>query len=467
MLWLLACADCPSFDQIEIEDPWGYLEAGQEEEIWTAIHDFAAWTGRDGVCVGTIEVWRDATGDPAGRFSDWQDRISVEVGVEGDETRRIVQHELCHALDAQEGISEAHPELFPFESVPESELRRTERLRRREAFAEACEDVPTDFSLLEAAWTACGGGPGSYATRYFLRNHVFPGYPAMEVAIAPLELHWKEQARRGLSPLVGGIYDAELVGDDLVVLAEYYSWFDERYESAAIRLPGDPSTPASGGIFEHGPWTLAVAPDGTTYLAIGAEQAPDRIEGGLYRLSEDGTLSPVPGGPVLDSVEGMAIDDEALWISGEAYLTPAVCGLEPDSGAYCGENRVLSWDPATGKVDEYETARAIVTPTGVELTDYETWDIPALGVSWLRADLAWGGWYLTEQLRVFQVATGGVATLDVATGEWAVAGCGGIWPTEEETTRGLRMAPDGRAALLDVSEPFTIAYSLLTTTASP
>ena len=52
-------------------------------------------------------------------------------------------HELCHAVDIHEGLSEQEPELFPGDEVPEEHYRSATE-QRVEDFARVCDGGPKD-----------------------------------------------------------------------------------------------------------------------------------------------------------------------------------------------------------------------------------------------------------------------------------------------------------------------------------
>lgn len=51
VLLLVACARCPTFEEMEVTDPDSVGDEGLVAEIEGAVADFQAWTGREGVCV--------------------------------------------------------------------------------------------------------------------------------------------------------------------------------------------------------------------------------------------------------------------------------------------------------------------------------------------------------------------------------------------------------------------------------
>jgi hypothetical protein len=138
-MWWLACAST-SFESIRLEG--GSL--AQQAEAARAVHDFATWTGKEGVGVEEIallkQVWVQRSGESKQVRGHYQGG-RIELDASDPDLYKTTIHELCHALDTQEILSDAlSPEL-----LPASPLYPTERLRRREAFARAC----TEGALLE------------------------------------------------------------------------------------------------------------------------------------------------------------------------------------------------------------------------------------------------------------------------------------------------------------------------------
>ena len=149
LVTVLACA-CPSFADLEVDDPTGTAEA----RIEAAIADFAAWSGRAGVCVGEIEVVEDAwPGWPEAKASHRDRRILVEADTWAME--RTIRHELCHGLDQMEAITLDHPHLFAADDADVA-LYGREALARQEAFAAVCEQPAPDLGAARAVDETCG-----------------------------------------------------------------------------------------------------------------------------------------------------------------------------------------------------------------------------------------------------------------------------------------------------------------------
>lgn len=181
--WLLALVGCGCPDFADIEVAADDTVADPDRSIATvegAIADFAAWTQRAGVCVDHVDI-RDEVivqrlSGPlrvGGYYESDGTGIVLADTVLGEATR----HELCHALDKKERLSLDNADLFPPEDVdvvPGAYVN--ESMRIRESFARACEETPSDLTLLDAASVACGVDFVDERT-HFLDEVVYPGFP--------------------------------------------------------------------------------------------------------------------------------------------------------------------------------------------------------------------------------------------------------------------------------------------------
>lgn len=121
----------------------------QRDAIEDAFATFAEWTGREETCVAEVVVvdTLESNGIPvAGSYSSLFHRISVVA----DEpfVEDVVLHELCHALDDEEGWpSLSGGDLFDTTGLNQL-LYDTPALRMHEAFARICAEGP----VLPAMW---------------------------------------------------------------------------------------------------------------------------------------------------------------------------------------------------------------------------------------------------------------------------------------------------------------------------
>ncbi len=171
-VWFVAGCTCPSFADMVVTDPDDLADDTFEAEIADGIATFAAWTGRDGVCVPEVRILPDVAPEAevtiGGAYIAQHVPIAIRAGV--PEVGRVTTHELCHALDDVEGHSTANPTVFPAGGVAQSLLYPTDALRGDESFARACEDGPSS-NVSERLDVLCGVG-GDPKARY-LDAHVF------------------------------------------------------------------------------------------------------------------------------------------------------------------------------------------------------------------------------------------------------------------------------------------------------
>lgn len=188
MILFFACT-CPSFSEMKV--------IGTEASVarvQSVIGEFAGWSGRKGVCVGTIRI------KPSVLIKKGADTFSVdslflkeegEIWLEeGDpELPNSTRHELCHALDQMEGHSSRNPQLFP--EVAASALYSDADARRRERFARLCAEGAKDPSLWDAIERRCDSTPPDAAT-FYLQNNLYPHAPRTPLSEGP-PLHWSVQ----------------------------------------------------------------------------------------------------------------------------------------------------------------------------------------------------------------------------------------------------------------------------------
>lgn len=200
MWWLLACA-CPTFADLEVSDLTEDGDPTALARVTDAVHDFAAWTQREGVCVGEVDVVDSIPAPdglevenfrPVGLFTSSEDRVQIVPSF--FPLTETVNHELCHALDVQEGFSEARPDLFDGEEIRE-DAYPTEERRRAESFSLACEPGGIDVSLELAYEEQCGLGPLDDLLdpiERFVAADVFPGASRLDVVDEPVALNRRE-----------------------------------------------------------------------------------------------------------------------------------------------------------------------------------------------------------------------------------------------------------------------------------
>lgn len=278
-LFLAGCG-CPSFDEMTVDDRTDMADFAFIDDIDAALADFAAWTGRDGVCVPEVRVVETIDGETAaGIYQGPSWPILVDRGSHDPHTTTV--HELCHALDHQEGHTD--PELFP--PVEADSNYYTEALREREGFARACDDGPYDLGLTMFVEDACGFELRSPATRYlddevwtaFSRTSGTDGAATWALADGALGLE------TGFT-----IYDTVAADGRYWLLVDWFVWLEDRYALGVVEI--DPATGALVGErvrlpLENDVWGLFA-----------------RSDAGLVVLATDSTVSGARAYSVADGV---------------------------------------------------------------------------------------------------------------------------------------------------------------------
>jgi hypothetical protein len=136
---LAGCASGVSLRDVEVV---GGTEA-QRAAVLAEVNAFDLAAGRGRTRVSEIRI-RDDFG-AGGAYRHWNSRIVLSADLAADEIGRIARHELCHALDDAEGLSEGSAALLdPFTDGPlvGYAADRSAVHRRREVFAHLCEAGP-------------------------------------------------------------------------------------------------------------------------------------------------------------------------------------------------------------------------------------------------------------------------------------------------------------------------------------
>ncbi len=236
LLLLLACAECPRFEEMEVTDPDGLDTDGRSAVVAAAIDYFARWTGREGVCVPEARIvsteWADTWGI-AGQYRGPHEPIYISTASQVPFHSTV--HELCHALDEQEGIHAAHPELFPAESVEQSVNYLTDAQRGTEAFARACDEGPWDEGLARQVHAACGYGEIT-DTEWFVQREVYR-HVAANVSRVPVSVE-----RRALARGEGDVVALGTDGTGLLSLQVFYGALGLLWVTGPTLFLVDPTT---------------------------------------------------------------------------------------------------------------------------------------------------------------------------------------------------------------------------------
>jgi hypothetical protein len=210
---LLSACGCPKFSEMQVEDPAGIGSDWDRSEFARAISDFAAWTGREGVCVPALEI-RDSLADgmAIGLYQGPHQHILLVPG-SGHDT---AVHEMCHAIDQQLGwISNHHIRKFPTGHI-DSALYPYRFIQVQESFARICELGPRALDLqghLERRCELSMEHPG----QRFVLDEIFTEVIA---PVDPVEVGELTVERRGLAPFTppGGQLRGVASGDRLLWL---------------------------------------------------------------------------------------------------------------------------------------------------------------------------------------------------------------------------------------------------------
>lgn len=261
MLWLLlACIDCPAFEDLVVTGD----ESG---EIASVVAEFAAWTGRDGVCVPRIDVVEVVADDAdvAGRFVAPGEPI--EIAASNGSVARVVRHELCHALDAVEGLADPLAGTLDADAVDPVRYADDE-LRRAEAFALVCEAGPAEVDFAAALEARCGvpADPAAVA----VREPVYPDAPApaaVEIGDDPSLSALAELGPGRVVAVAGGARGAWLRLETPDGDAERW-WSADGAPEEAVGAWAD-----GGAVAGDGAWAWTWYERGVAGVAVGTAQA--------------------------------------------------------------------------------------------------------------------------------------------------------------------------------------------------
>ena len=153
-LALLCACTCPTFADMGVDDPDRVASNSTKSWIASGIKDFARWTGREGVCVPSVQLVDDEESDHGGLYQGAHQPILVQAAI--SDPHRITLHELCHAIDDEERLVNGHGALFPESADIGPEHYPTKALRLAEAFARRCARGPQDGLALELLQDECG-----------------------------------------------------------------------------------------------------------------------------------------------------------------------------------------------------------------------------------------------------------------------------------------------------------------------
>lgn len=173
-VWLMACGPCPPFGAIAID---GGTERSQGIVAGTLLA-FEAWTAREGVCVDTVRLDGDLGGasglESLGGYRSM--RRLIELKEAQPHLADTLVHELCHAVDHQDGITHEDGETFDYDPTRPDAAVRSETSRRREAMALTCEAGPEALAAARSVAEACAPARVRRALTVVLQR-VYAGMP--------------------------------------------------------------------------------------------------------------------------------------------------------------------------------------------------------------------------------------------------------------------------------------------------
>ena len=409
---------CPTFNDLEVTNPDGAAPESIIAEVEAAVDQFAAWTGREGVCVGEArlvpELYTSDGTAAAGLNHDGWIEIDYDSSMHID---GVVYHELCHAVDRVAGwFSETRPDWFPSDEPHED-------------FAYACEDGPQSISLIEGVEQACGEDLGTSRQRYI--NTVV--YTAAEVPDNPpagtLPISLERTAIQGLPEH----WSYFVPGGSFVYLLSSEAGDDDEVAELVLNEV-DPQGAVVVGRYsvvaeDDGDYELLASDDGPLILRTGSPTIAWQLDSQLGEL----VLVPFPTVQEGAAIEGAVLD-------GVAWVLTVFAGDDEESFSrvdlQTGEQHSLTWP---GGISRWRQ----VVPDGSGLLGVARDDEDAR--IWLRYDTtsdAWSweedpsGWHETlritltdgrvlgrwvDYLAMREFDLGGLAIIDPDSGEWWLA----------------------------------------------
>lgn len=321
---LVACAPCPSFADMTLP--------ADTPALAQVVADFAAWTGRDGVCVPAVE-WRDelsGDADVLGRYDGPGAPILLR-STEGT-AEVTLRHELCHALDAEEGLADTLADTLDPGSVDPLAYPGAD-LRLAEAFAQACEVGPPPLALREALHESCALDLDPAAAP--LRTLVYPAAPAeLPVSVGTPPVATPLYEHRGAVLLDAAARDGALwlLLDDG---AHKYVATHRGNEPVAYTFVAEDTAALGAG--DDAPLLIGEGTITTLGAAIPAFTGPAlaaaAFEGALWVATPSALLGPDPDAAAHHEPPFTAIDVDAsaqhvlattpeagLWLDGQAVL---------------------------------------------------------------------------------------------------------------------------------------------------
>ena len=375
-LSLAGCHRCPSFSEMSVVDPDGLASGWELDQFTSALADFASATGREGVCVPEIQVV--SKNDPLleehfdGMYLGEGEPIRVAAG-SPISPGRLVRHELCHAIDAHEGLHDGRGEMFPESAVSQSGWYPTIDARESEEFARNCERRPEELAVEAAIDQGCGLAAEA-ARAGFLLSEVYRGATPPSPAAVPVRAARYDAPDRVDNAHIDAL---ALWGDATLLVSAAGSEGTPELVIASL-APGDPdrTIPLPGAApGEAHVWSVLAGTSEAVVIAAGSSTAAWRVD------LDGGTAAALSGFPNVGGtlpVVGL-VSEGSAWFGepqGRAVLTRVDLAS--------GESQVFRWE----EEDPGHTAKV-------------------------------GGWVELEGRLVGMSEIYGILTLDPATGAWS------------------------------------------------
>lgn len=337
------CTPCRDWADLPVIDPDGLATTEHLSSVQKGIDQFVGWTQRTETCVAEVGLVEEIVIDDhafAGVYRSATREIEVRVG---GGMAGIATHELCHALDHEEGVvSVDHADvLAPYAALVDEALYDTPDARTREAFARICAEGPYLPAFYRRVSAACGSDVSDAAVD-FVAGVAFPdAEDDTALGTFAATASWAEIAstERTGDPL-GVVYAPG--GADLYVL-DHAGVSDEaglEYAIAPELLRIDPATREVRErlpLEPYAPTRLEGQPTTTLHSLIGSSGAPilySALDGAAWRVHGDPlALEPIDL-PAFDAetfVWGFEHDGRVL-VEGKLGGERAIAVVDLDAG---------------------------------------------------------------------------------------------------------------------------------------
>ena len=175
-MWILFWMACSQ--SLDIVDRTGQLDEEDRRWIEETISEFMAQTDRRWLRAHRVEVVADVSEGVSGRYTTKGiNRIELPLSIVDQRSVNVLRHELCHALDATEGITRKNSVLFsdgPEVDAALASLLHDEESREAEGFAALCASGPMPASYY---FMADRGGQTLPEVHRFLLDNLWVNTP--------------------------------------------------------------------------------------------------------------------------------------------------------------------------------------------------------------------------------------------------------------------------------------------------